>query len=141
MDWGGCKADAPFMPLLIGGLAGVALEKSEDASGFPFNHGPFVCGLFRDAVFGQLVWSPATGMELPLGWAFEVTVDVDEFDDVDDTEDEELVRWRVFRDMNMFIPLTSSELDAFDICPPLVHPGRLKLAKLGRLATAVMRKT
>jgi hypothetical protein len=37
----------------------------------------------------------------------DVTVDVDEFDDVDDTDDEEFVRWRVFR-VNM-IPLTSSE--------------------------------
>lgn len=42
--------------------------------------------------------------------------------------------------MNMFIPLASSEFIEFTICPPLIHPGRLRLAKLGGLATAVMGK-
>lgn len=42
--------------------------------------------------------------------------------------------------MNMFIPLASSAFIEFTVCPPLIHPGRLRLAKLGGLATAVMRK-
>lgn len=40
----------------------------------------------------------------------------------------------------MFFPLASSEFIEFTICPPLIHPGRLRLAKLGGLATAVMGK-
>jgi hypothetical protein len=69
----------------------------------------------------------------------DVTVEVDEFDDVDDTDDEEFVRCRVFRCINMLIPLTSSDgFVEFSDCPPLIHPGRLRFAKLGGVATAVM---
>jgi hypothetical protein len=72
----------------------------------------------------------------------DVTVEVDEFDDVEDTEDEELDRWRGFRCINMLIPRASSG-DGFielSVCAPLIHPGRFRFAKLGGFATAVMGK-
>jgi hypothetical protein len=80
-------------------------------------------------------------MEMPLGWppALDVTVDVDEFDDVDDTDDDELVRWSVFRGMNMLFLVTSDGV--MFTWPPLIHPGLLRFAKLGGFATAVMGKT
>lgn len=70
----------------------------------------------------------------------EVTVDVDVFDDVDDTDDEEFVRWSVFRGENMVMLLTSSGFIEPSAWPPLIHPGRLIFAKLGGFATAVMGK-
>jgi hypothetical protein len=93
------------------------------------------------AVLDQLLKSPAVGIELPLVEGFEVTVPVDEFDDVDDTDDEELVRWMVLRLANMLMPRRSSAFIEFGVWLPLIHPGRLRFAKLGGLATAVMRKT
>jgi len=87
---------------------------------------------------------PVPGKEMPFGCeaGLDVTVEVDEPDDVDDMDDEELVRWRVFRCMNMLTPLASSDggFIEFSDCPPLIHPGRLRFAKLGGFATAVMRK-
>jgi hypothetical protein len=85
-------------------------------------------------------------MGMPFVWllGFDVTVEFDEDDEddeVEDTDDEEFVRWRVLRCMNMLMPRASS--DGFiepDVCPPLtvIHPGRLRFAKLGGFATAVM---
>lgn len=92
------------------------------------------------AVLGQPLKSPAAGMEFPLVGAFEMMVPVDEFEDVDDTDDEELVRWIVLRPANMLMPLRSSAFIEFGVGPPLIHPGRLRFAKLGGLATAVMRR-
>jgi hypothetical protein len=82
-------------------------------------------------------------MGMPFVWllGLDVTVEVDEFDEVEDTDDEEFVRWRVFRCMNMLIPRGSSDgFIELDVCPPLtvIHPGRLRFAKLGGFATAVM---
>ncbi len=77
--------------MMAGGRAGVARENS-DPSALPFGHTLDWGGLFRVPVFDQLLKSPAPGMELPLVCAFEMTVDVDELEDVDDTDDEELVR-------------------------------------------------
>jgi hypothetical protein len=79
------------------------------------------------------------GMPFDCGLGWDVTVEVDELDDVDDTDDEEFVRWRVFRCMNMLIPRASSDgFIEFGGWPPLIHPGRLRFAKLGGFATAVM---
>jgi len=72
----------------------------------------------------------------------DVTVEVDEFDDVDETDDDELDRWRGFRCISMLTPRASSD-DGFielSVCAPLIHPGRFKFAKLGGFATAVMGK-
>jgi hypothetical protein len=80
-------------------------------------------------------------MGFPLTEAFEVMVPVDEFEDVDETDDDELVRWMVLRLPNMLIPLRSSAFIEFGVWPPLIHPGRLRFAKLGGVATAVMRKS
>lgn len=41
---------------------------------------------------GHPLRSPAADIEFPLVCAFETTVEVEEFDDVDDTDDEEFVR-------------------------------------------------
>lgn len=66
-------------------------------------------------------------------------VEVDETEDVDEMEEDELLRGMVLRGMRT--PLTSSEFMEFRDWPPLSpHPGRLMLAKLGGLATAVIRK-
>ena len=73
--------------------------------------------------------------------AFEMTVPVEEVEDVDDTDDEELVRWMVLPLANMLMPLRSSAFIEFGVWPPLIHPGRLRFAKLGGLATAVIRKS
>ena len=87
---------------------------------------------------------PAPGMAIPFGCegGLDVTVEVDELDEVDDTDDEEFVRWRVLRCMNMLSPLASSDggFIEFSGWPPLIHPGRLRFAKLGGFATAVMGK-
>lgn len=109
-------------------------------SAFPFGQPFCCCGLFRVAVFDQLLRSPAADMGLPLVGAFEVMVPVDEFDDVDDTDDDELVRWMVLRLANMLMLRRSSAFIEFGVWLPLIHPGRLRFAKLGGLATAVMRK-
>lgn len=62
-------------------------------------------------------------------------VDVDEFEEVELTEDDELVRDKVFRGINM--PLTSSGfIGALPSIEP--HAGRDICWKLGGLATAVM---
>lgn len=97
------------------------------------------CGRFRDAVLDHELMSEFVDAGVPFGWELLVaTVVVDELDEVDDTEEEELLRWSVFRGMNM--PLTSSGFIEFRLCPPLTfHPGRLSCWKLGGLATAVMR--
>lgn len=70
----------------------------------------------------------------------EVTVPVEEADEVEDTEDEEFVLWMDFRGANM--PRTSSGFIVLSACPPLTpHAGRFKLAKLWGFATAVMGKS
>jgi hypothetical protein len=70
-----------------------------------------------------------------------MTVEVDEFDDVDETDDEEFVRCMVLRVCgNMLMPRRSSVFIELGAWPPLIHPGRLRFAKLGGLATAVMGK-
>jgi hypothetical protein len=72
----------------------------------------------------------------------DVTVEVDEFDAVDETDDDELVRWRGFRCISMLTPRASSD-DGFielSVCAPLIHPGLFRFAKLGGVATAVMGK-
>lgn len=88
-------ADAPFMPLAMGGRTGGARPKSDIPSSLPPVHwGPFGGGgcLLRGAELGHPLRSPAAGIEFPFGCASEVTVEVDEIDDVDDTDDEEFVR-------------------------------------------------
>lgn len=115
-----------------------------DGSDFPFGHAaPFCCAFLRGPAVDQPAESPAAVREVPFtGWVFalDVTVEVEPLDDVDDTDDDEFVRWRVLRAMNMFISLASFDLIEFSDWPPLIHPCRLRSAKLGGLATAVMRK-
>lgn len=66
-------------------------------------------------------------------------VDEEETDEVEEMEEEELFRGMVFRGIST--PLTSSEFIELRDWPPLSpHAGRLMFAKLGGLATAVMRK-
>jgi hypothetical protein len=78
-------------------------------------------------------------MRFPFVAGAEMTVDVEDVDEVEATEDEELVRWMGFRGAN--IPRTSSGFIAFSPCPPLIpHAGRFRLEKAGGFATAVMRK-
>lgn len=78
---------------------------------------------------------------MPFDWPLVLltAVDEDETDDVEEMEEEELFRGIVFRGIST--PLTSSEFIELRDWPPLSpHAGRLMLAKLGGLATAVMRK-
>jgi hypothetical protein len=125
----------------LGGRADATREKSGAVSLLPFDQGPFAAGLLRAVGFTQPFVSVVPGIETPFDCelTLEVTVEVDELDDVDDTDDEEFVRGRVFRCcMNMLIPLGSSGGFIEFVCPPLIHPDRLRFAKLGGFATAVM---
>lgn len=69
------------------------------------------------------------------------TVDVEEADDVEEMEEDELFRCRLFRGMN--IRLRSSGFIGLRLCPPWApltpHAVRLCCVKVGGLATAVMR--
>lgn len=68
-----------------------------------------------------------------------ITVPVEEVEAVEVTEDAEFVRCKAFRGVKT--PLDSSEFIACrDELPFNPHAGRLMLAKLGGLATAVMGK-
>lgn len=78
---------------------------------------------------------------MPFAWPLVLltAVDEDETDDVEEMEEEELFRGMVFRGIST--PLTSSEFMELRDWPPLSpHADRLMFAKLGGLATAVMRK-
>ena len=108
-------ADAPLTPLVMGGRFGVAREKSGVPSAFPFGQTLACGGRFRGAVLGQPFKSPAADIALPFVEAFEMTVDVDELDEVDATDDDELVRWMVLRVPNMLMPLTSSTFIEFNV--------------------------
>lgn len=146
----------------MGGRPVAEREKSDAPSGLALVHELvlvlfFGCGFLRRACeFDQGAMSPPTDMGLafppfplllvllglPLVGAVEtepveVTVEVDEEDAVDETDDEEFDRCRAFRDMNMFILLSSGFIE-FSDWPPLIHPGRLRFAKLGGFATAVI---
>ena len=73
---------------------------------------------------------------MPVDWApFVRTVEADELDEFEDTEEDELVRESVFRGTPN-IPLTSSGFIEFPSMEP--HPGRDIWGKLGGFATAVM---
>jgi hypothetical protein len=135
-DGGWCKADPPLAPLDTGGRFGVGRLNSAAPSAFPLGHRLVWGGLFC-VPFAYPFKSPLVSMALPLDWALEITVEVDELEDVDDTDDEELVRWMVLR-LNMVFPRWSSALIEFRVWPPLIHPGRLRFEKLGGFATAVI---
>lgn len=83
-----------MMPFVMDARPDAALEKSEAPSALPLVHWPLPAGRLRPGGFDHPSTLPAPGMEMPFGCEerLEVTVDVDEFDDVDDTDDEELVR-------------------------------------------------
>jgi len=118
------------------------LPNSAWPSGLLGGQGPFLgCGRFRDAVLDHELMSEFVDAGVPFGCeAFVATVVVDEFDDVEATDEDELLLCSVFRGTNM--PLTSSGFIEFRLCPPLTfHPGRLSCWKLGGLATAVMRES
>lgn len=145
----------------MGGRPVAEREKSDAPSGLALVHELvlvlfFGCAFLRRACeFDQGAVSPPTDMGLPFPFPLlvvllglplvgavetepvEVTVEVDEEDAVDEIDDDELDRCRDFRDMNMFILLSSGFIE-FSDWPPSVHPGRLRFAKLGGFATAVI---
>lgn len=135
---------APFKPFDICGRPAGILPSSALSSLGPF-HCPFVCGLFRGAALGQPPRSPTGDCAFaPFAWplllltAVEVE-DVEETEDVDAMEEDELFRGMVLRGMRT--PLPSSEFMELRDWPPLTpHADRLIFAKLGGLATAVIRK-
>lgn len=159
---------APLTPFAMGGRPVAEREKSDAPSGLALVHELvlvfvfFGCGFLRRACeFDQGAASPPTDMGLPFPFPLlalplvvllglpmplvgavetepvEVTVEADEEDAVDETDDEEFDRCKDFRDMNMFILLSSGFVE-FSDWPPLSHPGRLRFAKLGGFATAVI---
>ncbi len=143
MDCCWWRADAPLTPFVMGGRPEAFLAKSAGPSGLPpFVQGPFGVGRLRGAGGFDQPFSPPTARdETPLVWGpgWEVTVEADELEVVDETDDDELDRWRVLRCINMLMPRGSSDgFIEFSGWPPLIHPGRLRLAKLGGFATAVM---
>ena len=91
---------------------------------------------------GHPLSSPAACKGFPFAGGAEVTVPVEEVEEVDEDEaieDEEPVLGMAFRGASM--PRTSSGFIAPSAWPPLTpHAGRFKLEKLGGFATAVMRK-
>lgn len=79
-----------------------------------------------------MLGSAALCSEFPFVWGAEETVEVDEVDEVEVIEEAELDRRSIsFLTCGAFIGLM--------VCPPLIpHDGRLRLEKLGGLATAVI---
>src|SRR5690606_9910025 len=93
---------------------------------------------FRDAALADhWLKSEFVDAGVPVDWApFERIVDPDDVDELEDTEEDELVRERVFRGTpNM--PLTSSGFIEFPSIEP--HAGRDIWGNVGGFATAVMR--
>lgn len=132
----------PLRPFVVFGRgAAIRLGSSGPSKPEPF-HVAFPCGLFRGAALGQLPKSPGAACTAPLvDWPLVLltAVDVEDTDELDEMEEDELVRGMVFRGIKT--PLTSSEFMEFKDWPPLSpHADRLMFAKLGGLATAVMRK-
>ncbi len=134
-----CSEEAPFGPPTIWGRPPGSLTKSGCPSALPAGHCPLGCGRFRGVEAGQPLRSPAAETGAPLVEPLvDTSVELEDVEEFDDMEDDELVRWILFRGMNM--PLTSSGFMGLSDCPPLMpHAGRLMLGKLGGLATAVMR--
>lgn len=132
---------APFRPLVICGRAAGILLNSVPSSLAPF-HCPFPCGRFRGAALGQAPKSLAVGCAAaPFIWPLLLltAVEVDETDEFDEIEEDELFRGMVLRGIKT--PRTSSEfMELRDWAPLSPHADRLIFAKLGGLATAVMRK-
>lgn len=117
-----CNDVTPLTPFIWDRMTG--LPNSACPSGLPAGQGPLGWGRFLDAVLQELM-SELVDAGVPFGCELLVaTVVVEEVEDVDDTEEDELLRWIVFRGMNM--PLTSSGFIEFRLCPPLTfHAGRL----------------
>lgn len=142
MDCCWWRPDAPLTPFVMGGRPEAFLAKSAGPSGLPpLAQGPFGVGRLRGAGGFDQPFSPTARDETPLVWGggLEVTVEADELEVVDETDDDELDRWSVLRCMNILMARGSSdEFIEFSGWPPLIHPGRLRFAKLGGFATAVM---
>lgn len=98
----------------MGGRTAFDRENSEAPSGFPVHWPVFACCRLRGAELDQPASSPFAGIEFPFACAFEVTVEVDEFEVVEDTDDVEFDRCIVFLTPNMFIPLVSSGFIEFN---------------------------
>jgi hypothetical protein len=102
-------------------------------------HGPALCGFFRAAPVPHVLRSPAADIGTPFGCGADwVIVPVEDVEDIDEIEDEELVRCALFRGIN--IRATSSAF--IELSPPWLtlapHADRLFCWKLGGLATAVI---
>jgi hypothetical protein len=80
----------------------------------------------------QVFGSPVPEIGVPFVWGAEETVEVEEVEELEAIEDAELDRRSMsFLAWGPFIELM--------VCPPLIpHDGRLRLEKLGGLATAVI---
>jgi hypothetical protein len=90
-------------------------------------------------VFGHWLTSPVDDAGVPFDWdPFVATVVVDELEEVDDTDEDEFVRCRGRRVVNM--PRTSSGFIDREGPPLTPHADRLSGGKEGGLATAVIRK-
>lgn len=104
-------------------------------------HCPFPCGLFRGAALGQPPSSPGVDwIATPLAWPFVLltAVDDEEMDELEEMEEDEFVLERAFRGIKT--PLSSElTVELRDWLPLSPHADRLIFAKLGGLATAVMR--
>lgn len=127
------------MPPIIWGRPADILAKSGWASGFCAGHcEPFGGGRLRVLAFGQPLRSPAAETWAPLVEPLEDTrVEEEDVDELEEMEEDELVRWMFLRVANM--PRGSSELIELSDCPPLTpHCGRLRFDRLGGFATAVM---
>jgi hypothetical protein len=122
----------------FGRPAGI-LEKSGWPSGLPAGQALFGWGRLRGAELADhWLRSEAVDSAVPLDCEpFVATVVLEDTDELEEMEDDELLRGRVFRGTNM--PRTSSGfIGLFPLIVP--HAGREICGNVGGLATAVMRK-
>lgn len=118
------------------------LESSWGNSPFPAGQAPFCDGRFRAAPLADH-WLTSDPTDRGVPFACEplvATVVVDELDEVEETDDDELVRDKALRGANMSTPPRTSSgfIRLFPLNVP--HAGREICEKFGGFATAVMRK-
>jgi hypothetical protein len=83
-------------------------------------------------------------MDVPFACELEVATvaaeEAEEADEAEDMEEEELLRCKLLRGMNMRLISSGFMAPAFPPPPLTLHAGRLCCVKVGGLATAVMEK-